>query len=134
MVEHLYNSQQQKNDFFSFHQSVILVSFMTLFINLLAVLQSLTTMYKENDYVPNSTIIGVFFCFSFVLFYKGQPFGLLSDYETFCYREPSHAPSSSVNVVLRHILCMSLHFQCLFSLLFSFSSPVPLFFRHLTRV
>lgn len=31
MVEHLYNSQQQKNDFFSFHRSVILVSFMTLF-------------------------------------------------------------------------------------------------------
>jgi len=67
MVEHLYNSQQQKNDFFSFHRSVILVSFMTLFINLLAVLQSLTTMYKGNDYVPNSTILGVFFFFSFVL-------------------------------------------------------------------
>lgn len=40
-----------------------LLSFMTLFINLLAVLQSLTTMYKGNDYVPNSTILGVFFCF-----------------------------------------------------------------------
>lgn len=67
MVEHLYNSQQQKNDFVSFHRSVILVSFMTLFINLLAVLQSLTTMYKENDYVPNSTILGVLF-FVFLLF------------------------------------------------------------------
>lgn len=75
-----------------------------------------------------------FFAFSFILFDKGQPFGLLSDSETFSYREPSHAPSSSANVVLRHILCMSLHFQCPFSSLFSFSSPVPLFFRHLTRV
>lgn len=115
-----------------------LLSFMTLFINLLAVLQSLTTMYKENDYVPNSTILGVFFLLlffcPFILFDKGQPFGLLSDLESFCYREPSHAPSSSANVVLRHILCMSLHFQCPFSCLFSFSSPVPLFFRHLTRV
>lgn len=67
MVEHLYNSQQQKNDFVSFHQSIILASFMTLFINLLAVLQRLTTMYKENDYVPNSTILGVFF-FDFLSF------------------------------------------------------------------
>lgn len=96
---------------------------MTLFINLLAVLQSLTTMYKENDYVPNSTILGVSLFF-LVLFYNGQPFGLLFNYKKPSVTEsPSHAPSSSVNVVLRHLLCMSYTFNVLsLSLSLSFLS------------
>lgn len=80
---------------------------MTLFINLLAVLQSLTTMYKENDYVPNSTILGVLF---FVLFYKGQPFGLLFDSETFSYREPlSCTEQLSTCGAQTDIYCACLH-------------------------
>lgn len=93
------------NDCFFFPWSVIFGCFLTLFINLLAVLQSSTTMYKENDYVPNSTILGVlFFVFCFT---KDSLLEYRSIRKLSVPESPSHAPSSSVHVVLRHLLCMS---------------------------
>lgn len=84
---------------------------MTLFINLLAVLQSLTTMYKENDYVPNSTILGVSLFF-LVLFYNGPPFGLLFDYKTFSYREPLSCTEQLSQCGAQTSTVHVLHFQC----------------------
>ncbi len=130
MVEHLYNSQQQKNDFVSFHQSIILVSFMTLFINLLAVPQRLTTMYKENDYVPNSTILGVYF-FDFILFcFTRTAFGLLLWLWNILLQRALSCTEQLSQCGAQDIYCACLYTFNVFSLFYFLSLPsATVFFR-----
>lgn len=83
---------------------------MTLFINLLAVLQSLTTMYKGNDYVPNSTILGVFF---FVFLSFGFTKDSLLDY---CpVTKPSVTESPLMHRAAQSMWCSDIYCACLYT-------------------
>lgn len=72
-------------------------------------------MYKENDYVPNSTILDGFY------FLKGSLLNYCLIIVFFGFRDHTHAPSISPHQVLTCMLCMSLHFVSFFFISFFLS-------------